>query len=100
MIQVNRGQRGGIKIAVDVGAAIIDGVAGRQKSIGEFFRPVVVDRAVFKRHVVLLVGQRIPFVFDFVQIPSKQIDFVAEVPFKLLCEIKSLPMPLTHDLGG
>ena len=99
MIQVDQGQGCGIKIAVDVGTTIINGVTGRQKSIGKFLRPVVVDGAVFKRHVVLIVSQRVPFVFDFVQIPSKQIDLVAKVNLKLLCEIKSLPMPLTHRLG-
>lgn len=67
------------EIFFDIGAAVVDRVAAGQKRIGDLFRPIIVDRAIFNGEVVPVRGQSVPFVLYLSDSVPEDINAVAEM---------------------
>ena len=79
LLEVDPGERFSGEIFFDIGAAVIDGVAAGQKRIGDLFRPIVVDRAIFNGDVISVRGKGVPFVLYLLDSTPKYVNAVAEM---------------------
>jgi len=88
------------EILFDIGAAVVDRMAAGQKRVGDFFRPIVVDCAIFNGDMIFIRGKGIPFVLDLPDSPAKYIDAVAEMILQGADKGEAKTMTVTESLGG
>lgn len=77
--EVDPGERFSGEIFFDIGAAVINGMATGQKRVGDLFRPIVVDCAIFNGDVIFVRGKGVPFILYLPDPASKHINAVAKM---------------------
>ena len=100
LLEVDLGERFSGEIFFDIGAAVIDGVAASQKRVGDLFRPIIVDRAIFNGDVISVRGKGVPFVLDLPDSAPEHVNAVAEMILQGADKGKAQPMTVTEGLGG
>jgi hypothetical protein len=95
---INSDEGFGRKIVLQIGATVVYGNRPGEKTIGDFLRPVVGAAAVFDGQGIFVRGQPVPFVFDKLNRPSKEIN--VQGVFLLNIFQKSQPFPVPRQIPG